>query len=59
MEIRIKVAKSNLSRMIQATLAGEHVVITDQGKPTCTEAYQAKGSPAGYGALGAIAAAGK
>ena len=33
MEVGMRAAKSNLSRLVKAALAGEKVIITDRGKP--------------------------
>ena len=54
MEIGIKSAKSELSRLIKAALAGEKVVITNHGQPLVRlvpEPIKPKHSNRGYGSL--------
>ncbi len=57
MEIGIKTAKSDLSRIIKAALSGEKVVITNHGKPLVRlvpEAAKPKHPGRGYGALKSV-----
>ena len=54
MEIGIRNAKSDLSKIIKAALEGERVVITNHGKPLVRlvpEAIKPKHPGRGYGAL--------
>jgi prevent-host-death family protein len=54
MEIGIKAAKTDLSKLIKAAIGGEKVVITDRGKPLVRlvpEAPRPKDLRRGYGSL--------
>ncbi len=54
MEVGIKAAKSELSKMVKAAMAGEKVVITNHGKPLARlvpEPQKPKHAKRGYGAL--------
>ena len=54
MEVGIKAAKVDLSRLIKAALGGEKVVITDRGKPLVRlvpEPSKPKDPRRGYGSL--------
>ncbi len=54
MEIGIKAAKMDLSRLVKAAVSGETVVITDRGKPLVRlvpEVPKPKEPKRGYGSL--------
>jgi prevent-host-death family protein len=54
MDVGIKAAKSDLSRLIKAAVAGEKIVITDRGKPLVRlvpESAKPKDPKRGYGSL--------
>jgi prevent-host-death family protein len=54
MEIGIKAAKADLSRIIKAAISGEKVVITDRGRPLVRlvpEPLKPRDPQRGYGSL--------
>ena len=54
MEVGIKVAKTDLSRLIKAAMRGERVIITDRGKPLVRlvpEPPKPKNAKRGFGSL--------